>query len=99
MEITGILMYLLIMTTTDDMPPKWQDLAMCESSLRPTVVSRTGKYHGLFQFDQRSWEYVGGTGKPSQASINEQFKRAKLLKAKQGWKAWSQCAKKLGYIS
>jgi hypothetical protein len=50
----------------------------------------------LFQFDERSWAYVGGTGKPSRASVREQFARAKALKKIQGWNAWPTCSKKLG---
>ena len=96
MDITGILMYITLKTTPQDLPEPWQSLAMCESSLRADVVSKTGKYHGLFQFDQRSWRYVGGTGLPSRASVREQLTRAKKLQKIQGWNAWPECSKKLG---
>ena len=80
------------------LPTEWRALAACESSLNPEALNPTGKYRGLFQFDNRSWEWVGGSGDPARASIREQYKRAKLLHEKQGWNAWPQCSRKLGYI-
>jgi hypothetical protein len=96
MDFTGILMATILLASPNDLPEPWKSLAMCESSLRPDVVSKTGKYHGLFQFDQRSWAYVGGTGKPSRATVREQLVRAKALKKIQGWEAWPTCSRKLG---
>jgi hypothetical protein len=78
------------------LPNDWKALAFCESSLNPEALNPTGKYRGLFQFDMRSWEYVGGSGDPSRATVREQYKRAKMLKEKQGWSAWPACSKKLG---
>ena len=86
----------ILLASPNDLPEPWKSLAMCESSLRPDVVSKTGKYHGLFQFDQRSWAYVGGAGKPSRATVREQLVRAKALKKIQGWEAWPTCSRKLG---
>lgn len=80
------------------LPSEWRALAACESSLNPEAINPTGKYRGLFQFDNRSWEWVGGSGDPARASIREQYKRAKLLHDKQGWNAWPQCSRELGYI-
>ena len=71
-------------------------LAHCESSHRADVVSRTGKYRGLYQFDLPTWRSVGGTGDPAKASRAEQTKRAKILYQKRGWKPWPQCSVKLG---
>jgi hypothetical protein len=78
------------------LPNDWKALAFCESSLDPQALNATGKYRGLFQFDMRSWEYVGGSGDPSRATVREQYKRAKMLKEKQGWSAWPACSKELG---
>ena len=80
------------------LPNDWKQIAACESSLDPNALNPTGKYRGLFQFDYRSWKYVGGSGDPSRASVTEQYKRAKLLHEKQGWNAWPQCAKKVGLL-
>jgi hypothetical protein len=82
---------------TDD----YRKIAICESSLNPRAVSRTGKYRGLFQFDQRSWEWVGGSPEitPDQASVSEQYKRARLLVSRQGFKrAFPQCAYITGVV-
>ncbi len=61
------------------------------------LPNRTGKYRGLFQFDNRSWEWVGGSGDPARASVREQYKRAQMLVAKQGFdRAFPQCSKIMG---
>ena len=98
MDYTGVLMTILLLAAPapDDLPEPWKSLAMCESSLRPHVGSKTGNYHGLFQFDERSWQYVGGTGLPSRATVREQYVRARALQKIQGWGAWPACSKKLG---
>lgn len=79
----------------------YRKIAICESSLNPSAVSRTGKYRGLFQFDQRSWEWVGGSPEitPDEASVSEQYKRARLLVSRQGFaRAFPQCAYKTGVV-
>lgn len=79
----------------------YKKIAVCESSLNPTAVSQTGKYRGLFQFDQRSWEWVGGSPEitPDQASVSEQYFRARLLVSRQGFhRAFPQCAYKTGVV-
>jgi hypothetical protein len=52
---------------------------MCESSMNPQAISPTGKYMGLFQFSQASWEFVGQQGKPHEASWQTQYKAARDL--------------------
>jgi hypothetical protein len=81
---------------TDGLTDDLLKLAHCESSNRPTVVSRTGKYRGLYQFDLPTWQSVGGTGDPAKAPRAEQLKRAKILYHNRGWNPWPQCAPKLG---
>jgi len=79
------------------LPSDYRKIAVCESSLNPEAVNRTGKYRGLFQFDNRSWEYVGGTGDPAQASVSEQLLRAQILVSRQGFnRAFPQCSKIMG---
>ena len=79
------------------LPTDYRKIAVCESSLNPEAVNQTGKYRGLFQFDNRSWGYVGGTGDPAQASVREQLLRAQILVSRQGFhRAFPQCAKKMG---
>jgi hypothetical protein len=79
------------------LPNDYRKIAVCESSLNPKAVNRTGKYRGLFQFDKRSWEWVGGSGDPAQATVGEQYKRAQLLVSRQGFnRAFPQCSKIMG---
>ena len=79
------------------LPERYRKIAFCESSLNPQAINQTGKYRGLFQFDLRSWGYVGGSGDPAKASVLEQYKRAQMLVAKQGFnRAFPQCSKIMG---
>ncbi len=87
-----------LLTTPKDLPADWKAIAMCESSLNPKAISPTGKYMGLFQFSQASWEFVGQQGKPHEANWVIQYKAARDLHKIQGWKAWPTCAKKIGLI-
>jgi len=48
-------------------------------------------YCGLFQFDQKTWESVGGTGSPCAASPTEQWSRAEQLHQQRGNQAWPVC--------
>lgn len=75
--------------------PVWDALAKCESGNRPGAVSSSGAYHGMFQFSPATWRGVGGTGLPSQASPEEQLKRAKALQARSGWGQWPHCSSKM----
>jgi len=74
----------------------WAALAQCESGGNPTIVSSNGLYHGLYQFSVGTWQSVGGTGLPSQASPAEQTQRAQMLQARSGWGQWPACSAKLG---
>jgi uncharacterized protein YabE (DUF348 family) len=73
----------------------WAALAACESGGRPNAVSGSGKYHGLYQFSVATWQAVGGTGLPSQASPDEQTYRAQLLYNRSGAGQWPHCGKNL----
>ncbi|WP_432509302.1 ubiquitin-like domain-containing protein [Kineococcus auxinigenes] len=73
----------------------WSALAQCESGGDPTIVSASGKYHGLYQFSVATWNAVGGSGLPSQASASEQTYRAKLLYQRSGAGQWPTCGKRL----
>ena len=74
----------------------WAALAQCESGGNPSIVSANGLYHGLYQFSVSTWQSVGGSGLPSQASPAEQTKRAQMLQARSGWGQWPACSAKLG---
>lgn len=73
----------------------WAALAKCESGGNPTIVSRTGKYHGLYQFDRSTWRSVGGQGVASTAPAAEQTARAQMLHAKRGASPWPECGRRL----
>jgi peptidoglycan hydrolase-like protein with peptidoglycan-binding domain len=73
----------------------WAALARCESSGNPRVVSSSGRYFGLYQFDLPTWRSVGGTGVPNQASAAEQTYRAQLLYSQRGRQPWPYCGRYL----
>lgn len=73
----------------------WAALAKCESGGNPTIVSRNGLYHGLYQFSVGTWRSVGGAGLPSQASPAEQTARAKMLYLRSGAGQWPHCGPRL----
>jgi resuscitation-promoting factor RpfB len=73
----------------------WAALAQCESGGRATAVSASGKYYGLYQFSVGTWQAVGGTGLPSDASADEQTARAQDLYNRSGAGQWPHCGSKL----
>jgi uncharacterized protein YabE (DUF348 family) len=73
----------------------WAALANCESGGRPNAVSSTGKYRGMYQFSQSTWNSVGGTGDPAAASADEQTYRAQLLYNRSGAGQWPHCGRLL----
>lgn len=73
----------------------WAALAQCESGGRATAVSASGKYYGLYQFSVSTWQAVGGTGLPSEASADEQTARAQDLYNRSGAGQWPHCGSKL----
>jgi uncharacterized protein YabE (DUF348 family) len=73
----------------------WAALAACESGGNPTIVSSNGLYYGLYQFTVGTWQAVGGTGLPSQASPAEQTARAQMLYNRSGAGQWPVCGKNL----
>jgi len=93
-----MMMALIQEKNMEQLPKEWKAIAMCESTMNPQAVSPSGKYMGLFQFSQESWTFVGMPGTPLDATVNEQFAAARVLKAIQGWKAWPVCSKKAGLI-
>lgn len=62
-----------------------------ESGGNYQAVSKSGKYRGAYQFDQRTWESNGGTGDPAAASPAEQDRIAAATYARRGSQPWSVC--------
>jgi hypothetical protein len=68
-----------------------ESIAACESGGNPEAVSSDGSYRGMFQFDQGTWESVGGHGDPAAAPAVEQEYRAALLYSESGSSPWPVC--------
>lgn len=81
-------------TGTDADSLNWAGLAECESGGNPRAVNPAG-YYGLYQFALSTWQSVGGSGNPIDASPDEQTYRAKLLYDKAGAGQWPVCGKYL----
>ncbi|MFF4254378.1 ubiquitin-like domain-containing protein [Streptomyces sp. NPDC001663] len=73
----------------------WKGLAACESGGRPGAVDASGTYGGLYQFDTRTWQSLGGSGRPQDAPAAEQTKRAKKLYVRRGTSPWPHCGARL----
>lgn len=73
----------------------WAALAQCESGGNPSANTGNG-FYGMYQFTQQTWESVGGSGLPSDASAEEQTARAQALQERSGWGQWPGCASAMG---
>ncbi|SDL05469.1 resuscitation-promoting factor [Streptomyces indicus] len=73
----------------------WSGLAACESGGRPHVTDPSGTYGGLYQFDTRTWQGLGGSGRPQDAPAAEQTYRAKKLYVQRGASPWPHCGRRL----
>ncbi|MEW2392099.1 ubiquitin-like domain-containing protein [Streptomyces venezuelae] len=73
----------------------WSSLAHCESGGRPGAVDPSGTYGGLYQFDTRTWQGLGGSGRPQDAPAGEQTFRAKKLYVQRGASPWPHCGSRL----
>jgi uncharacterized protein YabE (DUF348 family) len=73
----------------------WGSLAACESGGRPNAVDPSGTYGGLYQFDTQTWQSLGGSGRPQDATASEQTLRAKRLYVKRGAGPWPHCGGRL----
>ncbi len=68
-----------------------ESIAACESGGDPRIVSSDGSYRGKYQFDEGTWESVGGHGDPAAAPEVEQDYRAALLYSRSGSSPWPVC--------
>lgn len=80
-----------------DLDGVWAALAQCESGGNPATNTGNG-YYGLYQFSLGTWQSLGGTGLPSDASAAEQTALAQALQARSGWGQWPACAASLGLL-
>lgn len=70
--------------------PTLAAIAQCESGGDPTTDTGNG-FYGKYQFTLQTWQSVGGTGNPAQASEAEQDRRAMMLYAQAGVSPWPVC--------
>jgi hypothetical protein len=63
----------------------------CESGGDYSAVSSSGTYRGAYQFDQATWEAMGGSGDPAAAPPAEQDMRAAMLYEQAGSSPWPVC--------
>ena len=80
--------------SADPSADDWYQLRMCESTNRYDINTGNG-YYGAYQFDQPTWNSVGGSGRPDQATPAEQDYRALILYRNRGWGPWV-CARLVG---
>jgi peptidoglycan hydrolase-like protein with peptidoglycan-binding domain len=66
-------------------------IAECESDGDPAAVSADGVHRGKYQFDQSTWEGLGGTGDPAAAPESVQDAMAAKLLARRGTSPWPVC--------
>jgi len=66
-------------------------IAACESNGNERAVSPGGKFRGLLQFLQSTWEAMGGRGDPAAASRWEQWARGVRLYIAAGPGQWPVC--------
>lgn len=77
-------------------PEQWKELRFCESTdnyAARTNFSRDLNAFGAYQFEEPTWESVGGTGNPLDALPAEQDARARLLYAERGRQPWPFCGR------
>jgi hypothetical protein len=71
----------------------WAKLRHCEATDNYRAISPSGLYRGAYQFDQRTWEAVGGSGDPIDAAPAEQDLRAQILYDRRGRQPWPVCGR------
>jgi hypothetical protein len=72
--------------------PVLQAIAECESGGNPATDTGNG-FYGKYQFTLETWNAVGGSGNPAQASEAEQDRRAASLYESAGASPWPVCGR------
>jgi len=72
--------------------PTLEAIAACESGGNPATDTGNG-FYGKYQFTLETWQSVGGTGNPAQASEAEQDRRATILYSRAGASPWPVCGR------
>lgn len=75
-------------------PPPPPVVSTATTSSTPVAAGSGGggdTYCGLLQFNQETWESVGGSGSPCNASPAEQMARGEELRKRRGTQPWPVC--------
>jgi len=83
----GITIFSVGSASADPSATDWASLRQCESSGDYSIDTGNG-YYGAYQFDQSTWNSVGGAGSPADAAKSEQDYRALYLYRMRGWSPW-----------
>ncbi|HEY4409948.1 MAG TPA: transglycosylase family protein [Acidimicrobiia bacterium] len=70
-------------------------LRQCESGGRYRLASGNGRY-GAYQFSATTWKSLGLPGLPHHAPPRVQDGAARRLLARDGWRQWPACSRRLG---
>ncbi len=73
----------------------WLALRECESGNNYGADTGNG-YYGAYQFSLETWQGIGYSGLPSDASPRVQDQAAERLYAMRGWEPWPVCSVVLG---
>ncbi|MGI4894913.1 MAG: transglycosylase family protein, partial [Janthinobacterium lividum] len=77
---------------------EWDRLAQCEAGGNWHINTGNGYYGGL-QFNPRTWTNLGGgqfAPRADLATREQQIVIAERVLARQGWRAWPSCSRRLG---
>jgi hypothetical protein len=92
-EVVGLSGAAVAAPSADD----WARLRMCESTNRYSINTGNG-YYGAYQFNLSTWQGLGYTGFPHEATPAVQDEAAQRLYDQRGWQPWPQCSLKLGLV-
>lgn len=77
-------------------------LAKCESGGNPAARSKNGKYHGLYQFNQGTWNGTAKSVLPAYVGVNPaaappevQHAMARALYSARGRSPWPVCGRRI----
>lgn len=74
---------------------EFAELRECESGDNYSDDTGNG-YYGAYQFSEQTWEGLGYSGLPSDATPSAQDQAAEQLQARSGWGQWPACSAELG---
>ncbi|MGI9601535.1 MAG: transglycosylase family protein [Acidimicrobiales bacterium] len=87
---------IFVATLPPEQVERWDALAQCESGSDWSANTGNGYYGGL-QIQESTWQGVGGFGLPHNTTREEQIMRAEDILELQGWNAWPNCSRQLGF--